>query len=645
MKAKFCFLAMLFVLQLSMHAQTITSITPNAAVTGQGLTVNILGSGTNFTSATSTYLFNGAQYIYPTVWTPMSATSIVATYNIPPSATPGIYDVVAWQSGSVTLTGGFTIGTGVPSGNYAQVSGRVYKDANANCVYNSGESVYANRIVQILPGPYYATTDASGNYSTWIPLGTYDVSFAPPSPYTATCPPSGSRNITLSFNGQMMGAQDFATDSITYTDARIFLGAQRLRPGFTSNIGLFASNSGTSAILSGVVKFLKPSFTTLVSSNPIPTSISGDTLIWTFTNLMAPVNYYLSLSTPITVPLNTPYVLDAWIIPNPMDLVQFNNQYHIQTLVSGSYDPNEKHVQTQSGAEADGDIVQSDSLLVYEVEFQNTGTDTAFNVFVRDTLDATHLDLSTFRLLHSSHPYQLASSNTGQIELAFTNILLPDSGTNEVGSHGRFYYEIKRRPNLPLGTVIPNSAAIYFDFNAPVITNTTQTRICEVLAANFTSAPNGFAVQFTDQSVGTITAHAWDFGDGATSILASPSHTYAANGTYTVCETVTNVCGTHTHCDTITINVVGLSNPYSSCTITLVPNPVLQSASLTVSDHSHIGEFQLAILDVRGSIVRTLTGQFNEAMTIERGGLVAGMYIYRITQGNEALGMGKILME
>lgn len=47
-------------------------------------------------------------------------------------------------------------------------------------------------------------------------------------------------------------------------------------------------------------------------------------------------------------------------------------------------------------------------------------------------------------------------------------------------------------------------------------------------------------VDGSSDSDGTVVAWSWDFGDGATSTLQSPSHTYAAGGTYTVSLTVTD---------------------------------------------------------------------------------------------------------
>ena len=54
----------------------------------------------------------------------------------------------------------------------------------------------------------------------------------------------------------------------------------------------------------------------------------------------------------------------------------------------------------------------------------------------------------------------------------------------------------------------------------------------------------GSAVQFTDSSGGGPgTSWLWNFGDGATSTQRNPSHTFAANGSYDVRMTVTNVSG------------------------------------------------------------------------------------------------------
>jgi PKD repeat protein len=59
--------------------------------------------------------------------------------------------------------------------------------------------------------------------------------------------------------------------------------------------------------------------------------------------------------------------------------------------------------------------------------------------------------------------------------------------------------------------------------------------------ADFTYSTSGLTAYFTDSSIdsdGDVVAWSWDFGDGNTSTDQSPSHTYAAGGTYTVGLTV-----------------------------------------------------------------------------------------------------------
>ncbi len=53
------------------------------------------------------------------------------------------------------------------------------------------------------------------------------------------------------------------------------------------------------------------------------------------------------------------------------------------------------------------------------------------------------------------------------------------------------------------------------------------------------SCSNPYDIRFIDNSIDALTWH-WDFGDGDTSSLQNPSHTYAATGLYTVMLTVTN---------------------------------------------------------------------------------------------------------
>ncbi|GJM35710.1 MAG: hypothetical protein DHS20C18_47110 [Saprospiraceae bacterium] len=139
--------------------------------------------------------------------------------------------------------------------------------------------------------------------------------------------------------------------------------------------------------------------------------------------------------------------------------------------ISAAFDPNDKQG-FPLGLGEDG-LIEPNQPLDYMIRFQNTGNDTAFLVTIVDTL-TENLDWASIRPGTSSHPYQFEATPEGIVRFIFDPIMLPDSNVNEAGSHGFVRFHINQKADLPLGTVIENSAGIYFDFNEPVITNRTK---------------------------------------------------------------------------------------------------------------------------------------------------------------------------
>ena len=76
---------------------------------------------------------------------------------------------------------------------------------------------------------------------------------------------------------------------------------------------------------------------------------------------------------------------------------------------------------------------------------------------------------------------------------------------------------------------------------------------CPQPAASFLAVPNGLSVSFTDQTGNSPSTFSWDFGDGNTSSLQSPSHTYLATGSYNVCLVASNACGADTICQVVSV--------------------------------------------------------------------------------------------
>jgi hypothetical protein len=136
--------------------------------------------------------------------------------------------------------------------------------------------------------------------------------------------------------------------------------------------------------------------------------------------------------------------------------------------VRTAFDPNEKVV-SPAGVGPDH-LLTRVGPLEYTIHFQNTGNDTAFYVRIEDILPA-ELDVTTLRVLDASHFYSLHITNQNTLQFVFNTIALPDSFTNERASHGFVKFEIRPFLNLPVGARIENRAAIYFDQNAPIITD------------------------------------------------------------------------------------------------------------------------------------------------------------------------------
>ena len=86
--------------------------------------------------------------------------------------------------------------------------------------------------------------------------------------------------------------------------------------------------------------------------------------------------------------------------------------------------------------------------------------------------------------------------------------------------------------------------------------------------ANTTNSCSGM-IQFTDLSNNVPTSWSWNFGDGGTSTLKDPEHTYTSNGTYTVSLIASNGKGSNTKTITsyITVNrpVGPTANNVSNC--------------------------------------------------------------------------------
>jgi len=194
---------------------------------------------------------------------------------------------------------------------------------------------------------------------------------------------------------------------------------------------------------------------------------------WTFSNL--PPTGSITKEIKLFIPGPDDVAPGSYLSHKAYAEFEFNNDsftsedFNYETLVLCSYDPNDKMVYPLR----EGNFNFPDEQLVYTIRFQNTGNAEAINVVIVDTL-SSNLDLSTFEVLSTSHEDVLTTDLRGDIvHFNFNNIFLIDSIANEEESHGYVSFSISPINGLSESEEILNDAAIYFDFNPPIITNET----------------------------------------------------------------------------------------------------------------------------------------------------------------------------
>jgi hypothetical protein len=153
------------------------------------------------------------------------------------------------------------------------------------------------------------------------------------------------------------------------------------------------------------------------------------------------------------------------------DYSPWNNVKAFDTSVVVSFDPNFKEVYPK-GLGPLGYITSKDTVFDYVIHFQNTGTAPANKIVVKDSIDADFV-IESIRPGYSNHSYEASIDNHHVLTFTFNNINLPDKNSYPLGSIGVVAYSVHDKKNLAQGTQFKNTAAIYFDYNAPVITNTT----------------------------------------------------------------------------------------------------------------------------------------------------------------------------
>jgi hypothetical protein len=364
-------------------------------------------------------------------------------------------------------------------GCQGNISGLLYQDNNNNCTKDPGEPAIVNQFVSgsNITTNYglCSTSDAAGTYSLRYPYnGTYKINTYVSSPYYSDqCPANGQNKTVTAPNNYTYNIGLVPT--LMGPDLQTSIYSTVVRPGFFYYYDVYVRNVGTEELSSGTVEIQLNAIEELSGFSQFPASYDPalNKVVFDLNNLKINEVVHFSFVGKIapTVLLNTHFDVTATANPVSGDLAEATNTYSLKQTVVGSYDPND--IQSFKT----GDLTyEKDTIMNYHIRFQNTGTFYAEFVIVHDTLDAK-LDPSTLRDIQSSHPVSVTLLQDNVLEFVFDKIFLPDSNTNEAGSHGFVNYKINLKENVIEGDIIPNSAAIYFDYNTPVLTNKVNNKV------------------------------------------------------------------------------------------------------------------------------------------------------------------------
>lgn len=368
------------------------------------------------------------------------------------------------------------------------IVGFTYQDNNNTCIKDSSDIAMINIPMKIynstsnLLGTTY--TAINGVYHFLDSANTYNIVVDTiGKPYQASCAYPGldstvtvavlDTNVNFALEckpGFDVGVQSISTCGIIFPGQNHILTVNAGDISKWYNLNCSSGQSGTlSFIVAGPVAYIGPHPGSLVPS------VSGNVFTYSiadFGTINNASDFRIILQPFPTAQAGDIICVTAKVNPLTGDNNQSNNSYKTCYTVVNSHDPNIKEVYPV-------DVVPYfNDWFTYTIHFQNTGNAPAFNIKLADTLD-TELDLTTFQVTDYSHANNV-TLNGRVMTVNFSNIQLPDSSSDPEGSIGFIQYRLKPKATWARPYKIKNTAYIYFDFNAPIVTNTTYNSILDI---------------------------------------------------------------------------------------------------------------------------------------------------------------------
>jgi hypothetical protein len=417
------------------------------------------------------------------------------TQNISNLATQ-FYTVTVTDANGCTKTDTTYLGYNATNDScYCTVTGKVFYDVNGNCTKDVGETSIDNILIKnnntITTYSYsinnYMFTDTAGVYRFILPTGNYNIQEVIQHMYPLSSCQSNTNPLTLTAASGCTYTVNFANSINPLHDVHIFNAHLNLpQPGQNYWQQVIVQNNGTVVENNiqfgyghdGQLSYSGSSGITLTQPNAglEPNWYDNTSTVPTL-NPGKWVSTIITYAVPTNIPLGT--IVNFWdstSYTSPMsnwlnDYTPWNNVKAFDTVVVESFDPNFKEV-SPKGVGSLGYVNSTDTVFDYIIHFQNTGSAPANKIILKDSIDSDFV-IESIKPGYSNHNYVASIDNNNVLSFTFNNINLPPMSIYPIGSIGIVAYSIHAKKNLAIGTQFKNSAAIFFDYNAPIITNTT----------------------------------------------------------------------------------------------------------------------------------------------------------------------------
>ncbi|MFP7657195.1 DUF7619 domain-containing protein [Chryseobacterium proteolyticum] len=370
-----------------------------------------------------------------------------------------------------------------PGGTFYTINGDTKYDSNNNgCDISDPGKAFQNFLVTSGSSTANFIANSAGVHFIPLQAGTHTISPILENPTYFNVSPA---NLITTFPTQASPfTQNFClTANGIHNDLEIMIiPIESARPGFDTKYKIVYRNKGTSAQSGTLAYNFNDNLMNYLSSTIAPNSQSTGILSWNFNNILPfetkEITVTFKLNTPTqTPPLNGGDVLHYTAqINGATDDTPSDNTFTLNQIVVNSFDPNDKTcLEGSSITQAQvGDYVH------YLMRFENTGTANAQNIVVKDEIDTSKYDISSLVALNGSHNF-VTRINGNVVEFIFENIQLPFDNAN---NDGYVSFKIKTKSTLNIGDSFSNTAKIYFDYNAPIITNTATTSVQNTLGTS-----------------------------------------------------------------------------------------------------------------------------------------------------------------